>query len=180
MSARLKVPVHLMWQTPRVSAQGPMVETKEQCESLAQIPARPDEGDQVLPTLICTPGPTRVTSLLPQSHEHATWRWICELGISRKVMKLVCLAPRNTVKSAWPPLVTMTPDRVNTARGRSGGRSLSDNSARLAQSNCSSFTAPAKHILSNQSASERQALHWESRHEITQGEVEDPKIKSKK
>ena len=41
-------------------------------------------------------------------------------GHFQKVMKLVCLAPRNTVKSAWPPLVTMTPDRVNTARGRSG------------------------------------------------------------
>uniref|UniRef100_A0A8C4LIJ1 non-specific serine/threonine protein kinase n=1 Tax=Equus asinus asinus TaxID=83772 RepID=A0A8C4LIJ1_EQUAS len=47
-----EVPVHLTWQTPVVSAQDSVAEPKEPYEPVAQIPARQDRGEQVIPTLV--------------------------------------------------------------------------------------------------------------------------------
>ncbi|XP_060988077.1 transient receptor potential cation channel subfamily M member 6 isoform X2 [Dama dama] len=131
-----EVPVHLMWQTPGVSAQGTMVETKEQGESLAQIPARPDEGEHVLPALICTPAPTRVTSLPSQVKSMESGggyvNWAFSEGDETGVF---------SPKKQWQTSVASTcnHDSRQSEHGRRQirGRSLSDNSARLAQRDCS-------------------------------------------
>ncbi|KAF4025434.1 hypothetical protein G4228_017472 [Cervus hanglu yarkandensis] len=131
-----EVPVHLMWQTPGVSAQGTMVETKEQGESLAQIPARPDEGEHVLPALICPPAPTRVTSLPSQVKSMESGggyvNWAFSEGDETGVF---------SPKKQWQTSVASTcnHDSRQSEHGRRQirGRSLSDNSARLAQRDCS-------------------------------------------
>lgn len=180
--SQTEVPVHLMWQTPRVSAQGPMVETKEQCESLAQIPARPDEGDQVLPTLICTPGPTRVTSLPSQVMSMQPGggyvNWAFSEGDETGVFSTKKHCQISVASSC-------NHDSRQSEHGQRQirGRSLSDNSARLAQSNCSealprlqpntsfriSLLRKDKPFTGNQSS----RLHKEEKLKI-------PKIKSKK
>lgn len=134
--SQAEVPVHLMWQTPGVSAQGPVVETKERCESLAQIQARPDEGEHMLPALICTPAPTRVTSLPSQvksmQSEGGYVNWAFSEGDETGVF---------SPKKQWQTSVASTcnHDSRQSEHGRRQirGRSLSDNSARLAQRDCS-------------------------------------------
>ncbi|XP_057404591.1 transient receptor potential cation channel subfamily M member 6 isoform X1 [Balaenoptera acutorostrata] len=131
-----EVPVHLTWQTPVVSAQGSVVETKEQYESLAQLPARQDKGEQVLPTLICTPAPIKVTSLPSQVKSMQTGggyvNWAFSEGDETGVF---------STEKQWQTCLASTCNcdskQSEQCQRQIRDRSLSDNSTRLAQRDCS-------------------------------------------
>nr|XP_030732856.1 transient receptor potential cation channel subfamily M member 6 [Globicephala melas] len=130
------VPVHLMWQTPVVSAQGSVVETKEQYESLAQLPARQDKEEQVPPTLICTPAPIKVTSLPSQVKSMQTGggyvNWAFSEGDETGVF---------STEKQWQTCLASTCNcdskQSEQCQRQIRDRSLSDNSTRLAQRDCS-------------------------------------------
>ena len=113
-----------------------MVETKEQCESLAQIPARPDEGEHMLPALICTPAPTRVTSLPSQvksmQSEGGYVNWAFSEGDETGVF-----SPKKQWQTSVASICNHDSRQSEHGRRQIRGRSLSDNSARLAQRDCS-------------------------------------------
>ncbi|KAJ8782306.1 hypothetical protein J1605_010285 [Eschrichtius robustus] len=131
-----EVPVHLTWQTPVVSAQGSVVETKEQYESVAQLPARQDKGEQVLPTLICTPAPIKVTSLPSQVKSMQTGggyvNWAFSEGDETGVF---------STEKQWQTCLASTCNcdskQSEQCQRQIRDRSLSDNSTRLAQRDCS-------------------------------------------
>uniref|UniRef100_A0A8D1CAR4 non-specific serine/threonine protein kinase n=1 Tax=Sus scrofa TaxID=9823 RepID=A0A8D1CAR4_PIG len=131
-----EVPVHLTWQTPSVSAQGSVLETKERYESPTQVPARHDKGEQMVSTLTCTPAPKRVTSLPSQVKNVQTGggyvNWAFSEGDETGVF---------SVKKQWQTSLASTcnsdSNRNEQCQRQMRGRSLSDNSTRLAQRDCS-------------------------------------------
>ncbi|KAB1280528.1 Transient receptor potential cation channel subfamily M member 6 [Camelus dromedarius] len=130
-----EVPVHLTWQTPADSAQGSVVETKEQSESPAQTPARRDEGEQLLSTLVFTPAPVKVTSLPSQVRNMHTGggyiNWAFSEGDEPGVFSL---------KRQWQTRLSSTcssdSNQSEQCQRQIRGSSLTDNSVRLAQRDC--------------------------------------------
>ncbi|XP_030881708.1 transient receptor potential cation channel subfamily M member 6 [Leptonychotes weddellii] len=136
-----EVPVHLTWQIPPVSAQGSMAKPEAQYESVAQIPARQDKGEQVLPTLICTSPPMKVTSLPSQGEsmgiEGGYVNWAFSEGDETGVF---------SIKKKWQTCLASTCNSDSKESGQSQrqirARSLSDNSSRLAHSSDCSEVGP--------------------------------------
>ncbi|EPY73925.1 transient receptor potential cation channel, subfamily M, member 6, partial [Camelus ferus] len=130
-----EVPVHLTWQTPADSAQGSVVETKEQSESPAQTPARRDEGEHLLSTLVFTPAPVKVTSLPSQVRNMHTGggyiNWAFSEGDEPGVFSL---------KRQWQTRLSSTcssdSNQSEQCQRQIQGSSLTDNSVRLAQRDC--------------------------------------------
>nr|XP_035926357.1 transient receptor potential cation channel subfamily M member 6 isoform X3 [Halichoerus grypus] len=136
-----EVPVHLTWQIPAVSAQGSVAKPEAQYESVAQIPARQDKGEQVLPTLICTSPPMKVTSLPSQGEsmgiEGGYVNWAFSEGDETGVF---------SIKKKWQTCLASTCNSDSKESGQSQrrirARSLSDNSSRLAHSSDCSEVGP--------------------------------------
>ncbi|KAF3815938.1 hypothetical protein GH733_016043 [Mirounga leonina] len=136
-----EVPVHLTWQIPPVSAQGSVAKPEAQYKSVAQIPARQDKGEQVLPTLICTSPPMKVTSLPSQGEsmgiEGGYVNWAFSEGDETGVF---------SIKKKWQTCLASTCNSDSKESGQSQrqirARSLSDNSSRLAHSSDCSEVGP--------------------------------------
>nr|XP_044623566.1 transient receptor potential cation channel subfamily M member 6 isoform X2 [Equus asinus] len=128
-----EVPVHLTWQTPVVSAQDSVAEPKEPYEPVAQIPARQDRGEQVIPTLVCTPAPMKVTSLPSQAESMRTGGGYVNLAFSEGDETGVL-----SIEKKWQTCLASTSNSDCNQRGQGQrqvrGRSLSDDSTRSAQS----------------------------------------------
>ncbi|XP_040305271.1 transient receptor potential cation channel subfamily M member 6 isoform X4 [Herpailurus yagouaroundi] len=137
--AQNEVPVHLTWQTPGISAQGSVAEPKEQYESIAHTPAREDKGEQVPPTLICTPAPTQVTSLPSQAESMQVGggyvNWAFSEGDETGVF---------SIKKKWQTCLasTCSGEENDQCQKQIRVRSLSDNSSSLAQSSDCSEVGP--------------------------------------
>ncbi|XP_019319137.2 transient receptor potential cation channel subfamily M member 6 isoform X3 [Panthera pardus] len=137
--AQNEVPVHLTWQTPGISAQGSVAEPKEQYESIAHTPAREDKGEQVPPTLICTPAPTQVTSLPSQAESMPVGggyvNWAFSEGDETGVF---------SIKKKWQTCLasTCSGEENDQCQKQIRARSLSDNSSSLAQSSDCSEVGP--------------------------------------
>ncbi|VFV35090.1 Hypothetical predicted protein [Lynx pardinus] len=135
--AQNEVPVHLTWQTPGISAQGSVAEPKEQYESIAHTPAREDKGEQVPPTLICTPAPTQVTSLPSQAESMQVGggyvNWAFSEGDETGVF---------SIKKKWQTCLASTCSGEENDQKQMRVRSLSDNSSSLAQSSDCSEVGP--------------------------------------
>ncbi|XP_047686681.1 transient receptor potential cation channel subfamily M member 6 isoform X5 [Prionailurus viverrinus] len=137
--AQNEVPVHLTWQTPGISAQGSVAEPKEQYESIAHTPAREDKGEQVPPTLICTPAPTQVTSLPSQAESRQVGggyvNWAFSEGDETGVF---------SIKKKWQTCLasTCSGEENDQCQKQIRVRSLSDNSSSLAQSSDCSEVGP--------------------------------------
>ncbi|XP_072618732.1 transient receptor potential cation channel subfamily M member 6 isoform X1 [Vulpes vulpes] len=132
-----EVPVHLTWQTPAVSAQGSVAEPEARYRSIAQTPARQDEAEQSLPTLICTSVPMQVTSLPSQVESMGTGggyvNWAFSEGDETGVF---------SIKKKWQTCLASTSNSDSKESGQGQrqirARSLSDNSSSLApSSDCS-------------------------------------------
>ncbi|XP_027952050.1 transient receptor potential cation channel subfamily M member 6-like, partial [Eumetopias jubatus] len=136
-----EVPVHLTWQSPAVSAQGSVAKPEAQYASGAQIPARQDKGEQVLPTLICTSLPMKVTSLPSQGESMGTEggyvNWAFSEGDETGVFG---------IKKKWQTCLASTCNSDSKESGQSQrqirARSLSDNSSSLAHSSDCSEVGP--------------------------------------
>ncbi|KAF0882650.1 TRPM6 protein, partial [Crocuta crocuta] len=134
-----EVSVPLTWQTPAVSAQGSVAEAEEQYESIAHTPTREDEGEQVLPTLICTPAPMKVTSLPFQAESAPTGggyvNWAFSEGDETGVF---------SIKKKWQTCLASacSSDENDQCQRQVRARSLSDNSSSLAQSSDGSERGP--------------------------------------
>uniref|UniRef100_A0ABI7YK61 non-specific serine/threonine protein kinase n=1 Tax=Felis catus TaxID=9685 RepID=A0ABI7YK61_FELCA len=137
--AQNEVPVHLTWQTPGISAQGSVAEPKERYESIAHTPAREDKGEQVPPTLICTPAPTQVTSVPSQAESMQVGggyvNWAFSEGDETGVFSL---------KKKWQTCLasTCSGEENDQCQKQIRVRSLSDNSSSLAQSSDCSEVGP--------------------------------------
>lgn len=126
-------PVHLTWQTPVVSDVGSVAEPKEQYEPVVQIPARQNRRDQNLPPVICAPAPVKMTSFLSQTKSMRTGggyvNWAFSEGDETDVF---------SIKTKWQTCLASTCKSNSHQSGQcqwqTQGRSLSDNSAGLAQS----------------------------------------------
>ncbi|XP_023377711.1 transient receptor potential cation channel subfamily M member 6 isoform X1 [Pteropus vampyrus] len=133
--------VHLTWQTPVVSDKGSVAEPKQQYEPVVQIPPRQNRGDQDLPTVICAPAPVKVTSFLSQTKSTRTGggyvNWAFSEGDETDVF---------SVKRKWQTCLASTCNSDSRQSGQcqrqTRGRSLSDNSAELAQSSGCSEVGP--------------------------------------
>ncbi|XP_058551666.1 transient receptor potential cation channel subfamily M member 6 isoform X4 [Neofelis nebulosa] len=137
--AQNEVPVHLTWQTPGISAPGSVAEPKKQYESIAHTPAREDKGEQVPPTLICTPAPTQVTSLPSQAESVPVGggyvNWAFSEGDETGVF---------SIKKKWQTCLasTCSGEENDQCQKQIRARSLSDNSSSLAQSSDCSEVGP--------------------------------------
>lgn len=136
-----EVPVHLTWQTPVVSDPGSVAEPKEQYEPITQIPASQDGGEQVLPSVICTPTPMKVTSLPSQPESMRTGdgyvNWAFSEGDETGVF---------SIKKKWQTCVASTcnsdSNQSEQCQRQTLGRSLSDNSTKLVHSSDCSEVGP--------------------------------------
>ncbi|XP_054439279.1 transient receptor potential cation channel subfamily M member 6 [Pteronotus mesoamericanus] len=136
-----EVPAHLTWQTPAISAQGTVAEHKEQHEPIVEMPDRQDRGEQVLNTLICTPVPMKVSSLPSQAESIQTGggyvNWAFSEGDETGVF---------SIKKKWQTCLASTCNSNSNENGQCWrqfwGRSLSENSAALAQSSDCSEVGP--------------------------------------
>ncbi|KAF5912722.1 hypothetical protein HPG69_007712 [Diceros bicornis minor] len=136
-----EVPVHLTWPTPVVSAQGSVAEPKEHYEPIAQIPARQDRGEQVIPTLLRTPAPMKMTSLPSQAESMQTGggyvNWAFSEGDETGVF---------SIKKKWQTCLASTcnsdSSQSEQCQRQIWGRSLSDDSTRSAQSSDCSEVGP--------------------------------------
>lgn len=134
-------PIHLSWHTPVVQSQGSMSGPKEQYKSVAQILARQDQGEQVLPTLIGTPAPVKVTSLPSQAESLQTGggyvNWAFSEGDETGVFSIKGRWP-----SCWGSTCNSDSDQSGQCQRRVRARSLSDSSTGLARSSDSSEVGP--------------------------------------
>ncbi|XP_036847247.2 transient receptor potential cation channel subfamily M member 6 isoform X3 [Manis javanica] len=134
-------PIHLSWHTPVVQSQGSMSGPKEQYKSVAQILTRQDQGEQVLPTLIGTPAPVKVTSLPSQAESLQTGggyvNWAFSEGDETGVFSIKGRWP-----SCWGSTCNSDSDQSGQCQRRVRARSLSDSSTGLARSSDSSEVGP--------------------------------------
>ncbi|XP_036094313.1 transient receptor potential cation channel subfamily M member 6 isoform X3 [Rousettus aegyptiacus] len=134
-------PVHLTWQTPVFSDQGSVAEPKEQYEPVVQIPARQNREDQGLPTVICVPAPVKVTSFLSQTKSMRTGggyvNWAFSEGDETDVFSL-----KRKWQTCWASTCNSDSHQSGQCQRQTGGGSLSDNSAGLAQSSGCSELGP--------------------------------------
>ncbi|KAG8512994.1 Transient receptor potential cation channel subfamily M member 6, partial [Galemys pyrenaicus] len=136
-----EVSVHLTWQIPVVSDQGSVTEPKEPFEHLTELPPRQDKGKQLLPTLSYKPAPKKVTSLPSQAENMQTGggyvNWAFSEGDETGVF---------SIKKKWQTCLASTCSSESNDCGQchmqTRGRSLSDNSTRLAQSSDCSEVRP--------------------------------------
>ncbi|XP_054544865.1 transient receptor potential cation channel subfamily M member 6 isoform X2 [Talpa occidentalis] len=136
-----QVSAHLTWKIPVVSVQVSVTEPKEPFEHLPDIPARQDKGEQVSPTLSCKPEPTKVTSLPSQVENMQTGggyvNWAFSEGDEIGVFD---------IKKKWQTCLASMHRSESNHNGQrqmqTRGRSLSDNSTRLARSSGCSEVGP--------------------------------------
>lgn len=131
--AQSEVPVRLTWPSPGVSAQDSVPKPEAQHGSFARRPARQDQGEQVLPTWMCTSPPMKVTSLPSQGDSLGTAggyvNWAFSEGDETGVF---------SVRKKWQTCLASAcnSDSAESGQGQRQirARSLSQHSANLAHS----------------------------------------------
>ncbi|XP_023364773.1 transient receptor potential cation channel subfamily M member 6 [Otolemur garnettii] len=132
-AVRREVAAHLTWQTPVVSDQASVAEPKEQYLSIAQVPDKRGQGDQVLPTVHSTPASLAATSLPSQMKSMQTGGGYLNWSFSEDGE-----TDLSSIKEKWQTCLPSPCNRDFTqterSQSQSQGNSVSDNSTRLARS----------------------------------------------